>query len=435
VPETPLAYRALSALAAAALRVANPLSEKLRTGDRERRASVGRWQRWAHDHRDRGRRLLWVHAPSVGEGLQAEAVIALLRQRHPEWQLVYSFFSPSAEALAKRLPVDHADYLPYDTAPNAESMVTALAPDALVFTKLDLWPELATRAARQGARVGMIAATVSPVSGRLNPIARALTRAGYAALDLVGAIDDPDAARMVTLGVDQGRVRVTGDPRFDSAARRAASIRADDPIRRLTAGAPTLVAGSTWEPDEAILSSAFQSVRAAWPAARLIVVPHEPTPERLDRLSRRLARTGLTAARLSTLGEESVPNLVLVDRVGILATVYAGAVLAYVGGGWGTSGLHSVVEPAACGVPVVFGPRWRSSRDAGLLIAVQAGQALADEGQEAASSELAAIWGLFLAQPALAEARGSRGRDLIRHGVGAADRSADVVSELMIGRD
>ncbi len=433
MPATSIAYRALSLASIALLRLGRPFNEKLRTGDRGRRTSLGRWQAWARQHRDPDRPLLWVHAPSVGEGLQAEEVLRHLDTSTHPWQRVFSFFSPSAEPLARRLPVDHADYLPYDTRPNADAMVAALRPRALVFSKLDLWPELATRATAGGVRVGMIAATVSPVSGRLHPLARALTRPGYAALDRVGAIDHPDAVRLAILGVDPTRITTTGDPRFDSASRRAAAIAEDDPLRRLTAGGATLVAGSTGDGDEAAVLPAFAEVRTRHPAARLVVVPHEPSPARLARLERRIAAAGLTSEKLSSLDDTTVPSVTVVDQVGVLSRLYAGAAAAYVGGGLGTAGLHSVLEPAACGVPVVFGPRWQSSREAGLLIAVKGGHALAARASAEAGAELAVLWDQWLADPMATSARGRRAAEVVARELGAAERSAAIVSELMVG--
>jgi 3-deoxy-D-manno-octulosonic-acid transferase len=358
-------------------------------------------------------------------------VIRHLGPDRDDWQRVFSYFSPSAEPLARRLPVDRADYLPYDTRPNVDAMIEALQPRALVFTKLDLWPELATRAHARGVRVGMVAATVSPVSGRLNPMARALTRSGYAALDRVGAIDQPDAGRLVTLGVLPDRIVITGDPRFDSAARRAAAIAADNELVRLTAGGAAVVAGSTWSEDEEVLLAAFLEVRIRHPEARLVIVPHEPRPGHLARLERRISGLGLGSARLSTLPGGAVPNLVVVDQVGVLASLYPGARLAYVGGGFGTAGLHSVLEPAACGVPVVFGPRWQSSREAGLLLAAKAGQALAARRGTVAAAEMAALWSRWLAEPEETAAQGRRAAEVVNRELGAAARSAALVTELM----
>ena len=99
-----------------------------------------------------GRPLLWMHAPSVGEGLQARPVLELARARRPSAQLAYTYFSPSAERFAQALDVDFRDVLPFDATTDARAALDALAPTALVFSKLDVWPTLAREASRRGVR-------------------------------------------------------------------------------------------------------------------------------------------------------------------------------------------------------------------------------------------------------------------------------------------
>ncbi len=424
VPHTSITYRTLAGLANALLPVVARGGTKLALGDRARRAALDHWRRWATAHRDRSRPLVWVHAPSVGEGLQANAVLGRLRRRNPSWQIVSSFFSPSAERLAGRQPVDYAGYLPYDTRSNVRHLLDLLAPTALVFTKLDLWPELATGAAARGVKLGMIAGTVSAVSRRGHPVARWLTRPGYQALDRIGAVAAPDAERLIHLGADPARITITGDPRFDSAAERVRAISPDDPLRRLTTGAPTLVAGSTWPADEQIVLDAYRLVRTRVPEARLILVPHEMT--HVESLIAAVRRAGWAFGRLSELGPQ-VPAVVIVDQIGHLATIYAGARVAYVGGGFGSAGLHSVLEPAAAGVPVIVGPRWQSSREAGLLLA--AGGARTVSGPDAAV-ELADAWTEW-ADSIAGRAAGAQGLQLVTRELGAADRNAALVEELL----
>ena len=424
VPKTSIAYRALAGLANALVPLVARGSGKLAQGDRARRAALDQWLRWSTTHRDRSRPLLWVHAPSVGEGLQANAVLERLRRRNPSWQIVYSFFSPSAEQLATRQPVDYAGYLPYDTRSNVGPLLEMLAPTALVFTKLDLWPELSTGAAARGVKLGMIAATVSAVSRRGHPIARILTQPGYQALDRIGAVAEPDATRLIGLGARPAAITITGDPRFDSALERARAIAADDPLRRLTAGAPTLVAGSTWPADERVLLDAYRQVRNRHPDARLVLVPHETT--QVKSLTAAVRRAGWPQARLSELGDQ-IPAVVIVDRVGALATIYAGARVAYVGGGFGAAGLHSVLEPAAVGVPVIVGPRWQSSREAHLLIAVGGARSLTKTEPEA---DLAESWADWL-DPGASAASGAQALAVVTRELGAADRNAALVEELL----
>jgi 3-deoxy-D-manno-octulosonic-acid transferase len=434
MPSTSWGYRAAVRIGASLAPALGLVDRKVGDGHRQRRGASARLSAWAAGERDTARPLAWFHAASVGEGLQAESVLLELRRLVPGCQLVYTHFSPSAEPLARRLTVDAADYLPYDLPGAADQLLGALAPDLLVFAKLDLWPELATRAASTGATVALVAATVSAGSGRLRWPARALLRAGYEAVSAAGTIAEADAERLARLGVPPERVRVLGDPRFDSVAARVAAVPPDEPLLRFGRGAPTLVAGSTWPPDEAVLLEAFARVRARRPEARLILVPHEPTVDHLAALDRRAAQAGLPApGRLSTA--EGPSPLLVVDRVGVLATLYGAGTMAYVGGGFGRAGLHSVLEPAAWGVPVAFGPNWKDSRDAELLLRGGAAEALRrGAGNQGDGAVLAERWERWIADESSRMAQGDRARAIVSEGLGAARRSAEMLAGLISSR-
>jgi 3-deoxy-D-manno-octulosonic-acid transferase len=412
-------YRAVARLAFAALPLAAPLSEKLRRGTAGRRDGGKKLRSWAATQRDRARPLLWFHAPSVGEGLQARAILEVLRARHPDWQIAFTHFSPSAESSAAKQPADVHAYLPADLPAEVDAVLDALAPSALVFVKLDVWPELATRAAARGIPVLLVAATVSPVSGRTGWPARALTRPAYEAITRAGAIAEDDAARLASLGVPRERIAITGDPRFDSVAAMVASATNDAPIlKRTTRG--TLVAGSTWGADETVLLDAFELVRKQHPEAGLVIVPHEPTSAHLDAVDHAARQRGLPGpVRLSAVrGDEP---FVLVDRVGVLARLYGIGDIAYVGGGFGRAGLHSVLEPAAWGVPVIFGPNWRSSREAGLLLQAGGGVSLDS------AKRLATAWGRWLeGNPDRADP-GAAALQVVRSGLGGAEANARLI--------
>jgi len=432
MPPTSWSYRAALRVGVALVPVVGLVDPKVGEGHRHRRRAADRLAWWASSNRDRERPLVWFHAASVGEGRQAESVLDELRRQAPACQIVYTHFSPSAEPLARRLPVDVADYLPYDAPSTVERVLDALAPDLLVFAKLDLWPELATRAEARGTSVALIAATVSPGSSRLRWPARELLRPGYAAVRVAGAISEPDAQRLATLGVPRPHIRVTGDPRFDSVAARVAGVEPSDPLLGFGAGGATMVAGSTWGPDEQILLPAFARILERHPTARLIVVPHEPTADHLSGLDRRAAALHLPVPVRLSAATGAVP-LLAVDRVGALATLYGAGTMAYVGGGFGRAGLHSVLEPAAWAMPVCFGPRWEQSRDAALLLEGGAGTAL-PPGEPAAVTVLVEIWEKWLTDEAYRSAQGARAAAIVAEGQGAARRSAEMLAELISSR-
>ena len=318
--------------------------------------------------RDTSKLLTWFHAPSVGEGLQARPVIAALQAARPDMQIAYTFFSPSAESFATTVGADIADYLPFDTAANAHALLDALQPAAIVFSKLDVWPVLVEVATRRGVPCMLISATVAPGSGRLGAISRAFVRDAYASLKRVGAIDEANASRLEQLGVPHDRIRITGDTRFDQVAARARDVdRRAPPLSTLASDRPTLIAGSTWPSDEAVLLPAFAEVTRHAPAhrPRLIIAPHEPTPSHLAPIEAWARRASLSFSRLDQADVRT--DVVVIDRLGVLGQIYALADVAFVGGGFHAAGLHSVIEPAAFGVPVLFGPRHHMSREAGLL--------------------------------------------------------------------
>jgi 3-deoxy-D-manno-octulosonic-acid transferase len=192
------------------------------------------------------------------------------------------------------------------------------------------------------------------------------------------------------------------------------------------------VAGSTWAADEQVVLGAFAHLLGRHPASRLIVVPHEPTPDHLSALARRIADLRLPAPVRLSAATGAVPLLV-VDRVGALATLYGAGTMAYVGGGFGRAGLHSVLEPAAWGVPVCFGPRWQDSRDAALLLEGGAASAIAAAGAAGVAS-LVEIWERWLTDEARRRAQGERAAAIVADGRGAARRSAEMLAELISSR-
>ena len=463
-------------------------------------ARVGLVDRWIADAsqvRDRTRPLAWFHAPSVGEGLQARPIIEALRRARPEVQIAYSFFSPSAESFAKTLPVDIANYLPFDSDADAHALMDALAPTALFFVKLDVWPKLVSVAKRKGVRVGLLSGTVAPASRRQGTLSRAILHEAYAALDVVGAIDAANGERLRGLGVANDRLCVSGDTRFDQVWKRAEAVdRQSALLRALQSDQPTLVAGSTWPADEAVLLAAWPHVKRRVANARLIIAPHEPTPEHLQpilewareqelsvALLRELvepnaakvtstapatvtATATLTAAATATATATPTPtptatatleataaptptaiaaapapataranpdlifvsnsgstnvDVVVVDRVGVLGDIYAVADVAFVGGAFHTAGLHSVLEPAAYGVPVVFGPSHSMSREAGLLLQQDGARSVATREQcEAVIVE-------WLANKNARAMSGARAKEFVQSELGAADRSLQLV--------
>ncbi len=374
--------------------------------------------------------MAWFHAPSVGEGLQAQAVVEALRGRIPDLQIVFTHFSPSAEAFARSVGADVAAYLPWDLRGPIRATLDAVRPDLVVFTKTEVWPVLAQEAGRLAVPVAIIGGSVPDGAGRLRGPARRLMRDAWTQLALAGANADADAERFVELGVSPSCVHTTGDPGIDSALARLERVDARSPWLAPfhEDPRPTLVAGSTWLADEAVLLPALERSRSEVPELRVVIAPHEPAPNQVEELLSRFRRSGWRAEGLATVeASRSVRDVdvVVVDRVGPLSDLYSIASVSYVGGGFGDAGLHSVLEPSAAGSPVLFGPRHHNTRAADDLIAAGGARTVQD------APTLASVLAEWFKDE---EKRGRGGREAfgyIDQHRGAADRTASRLDPLI----
>ncbi|MFW6199612.1 MAG: 3-deoxy-D-manno-octulosonic acid transferase [Gemmatimonadota bacterium] len=447
-----------------ALRGISPLfsrgDSKLARGIRGRRSAGEELRRWGREERDASRPLAWFHAPSVGEGFQARAVAEELRRTRPDIQVVYTYFSPSAVSFAPGMPADFRGFLPWDLPDEMASVLEAVRPDVVAYTKTEVWPVLTRESSRRGIPSLLVAATLPPGAGRTSAPGRWLLSATFRRLRRVAAIAEEDARRFALLGVGRERVVVTGDPGIDSAAERLDEVDPGAPhLAPFHAAAgqpgeaegpggsggragpgssrgarrPVLVAGSTWHADEEVLIPAVSRVRESYPDFRLVIAPHEPTDEHVAELSGALDRHGWKVALLGMVEDEGSMegiDAVLVDRVGVLAHLYTVGTVAYVGGGFHDQGLHSVLEPAAAGVPVLFGPKHANARAAGDLL--EAGGA----AEAASVPELAEALEEWLSDPARMRAAGDRAGAYIEKHRGAARRTVELLGEVLDdGRD
>ena len=419
-----------------ALRVLSPAmmggGGKLARGLRDRRDAHERLAAAATALANRP--VVWVHASSVGESLQARAVVDVLRGRMPGLQVVFTFFSPSAEVVRGNFPADVFSCLPWDLPEVMGPVLDAVQPDVIVFTQREVWPTLAEEAAARGVPTVLIAGTMPQGAGRLTGPGRILLGPAFRSLRSVAAVSREDGDRFGLLGVRNDRVTVTGDPGIDAARDRVARIERGVPHMRVFSDerGPILVAGSTWPSDEEVLVPALAQVRLMVPDLKLILAPHEPEGYDFTGLGRRLAADGWTPAILGEGAEGSLEagavdgvDAILVDRLGVLADLYTKATVAYVGGGFHRGGLHSVVEPAAAGVPVLIGPRYQGSVHACRLLAAGAVRTIAD------ADSFAHALREWLEAPEKNEERGQHAMDYIENHRGAAERTADLITQFL----
>lgn len=344
----------------------------------------------------------------MGETLSALPVVERMRAADPELGFILSYSSPSVAEWGTPKPFQHGDYLPPDDPKILDAVLCALKPSAILFSRGDLWPNLLQVAALKGIPAILAGGSISPESLRLRQPVRNWLRRIYSRLDFVAAVSRFDAARFIQLGVPRSRIAVAGDPRHDHAIERPVQLKQIEPLARWAAGDPVIVAGSTHEADEGLVSQAFSLAAEQRGDLRLVVVPHEP--------GRSPAVSLACPGSLVWAGEPEIPRgakAVVVARLGLLADLYSIAVAAHVGGGFGRKGVHSLIEPAVFGIPVSFGPNWRNSVEAIAMLREGGGVSLA---RPSAAGELARRWLAWLQYPEAAAEAGRRNRKALKKG-------------------
>jgi 3-deoxy-D-manno-octulosonic-acid transferase len=366
---------------------------------------------------------IWIHAVSVGEVNLVATLIRDLRAAHPDWPIVVSTTSRTGYELARRKFADlTVFYCPLDFSWAVRAAMRRIHPTMLVLAELELWPNLIAAAKQHGAYVAIINGRLSdhsfPGYRRIRPlVARVLCQ-----IDLIAAQNDESAERFRNLGSPHDRVHVTGSLKYDGAStnrnnprtvalRQLASIDDDDIV---------LLAGSTQEPEEQFAVEIFRRLAPQHSRLRLILVPRHP--ERFDAVAKLLDASGLPWQRRSELDNSrdlaGRRRVLLVDTIGELAAWWGAANIAFVGGSFGARGGQNMIEPAAYGAAVSFGPNTWNFRDIiASLLTAEAAVVVHDAAQ------LEAFVRRCLNEPEFALTLGARAQYFVQSQHGATQRT------------
>lgn len=319
---------------------------------------------------------LWMHCASVGEFEQGRPVLEAIKRERPELPVLLTFFSPSGHAARKDYPLATlVEYLPPDNRRNAQRLQRLLNPKAAIFVKYEFWFHHLRALRRNGVPTFL----VSGLFRKDQPFFRWYGGAWRKMLSFFSHIFTQNEHSLnLLIGLGLNHVSVGGDTRFDRVAQIVAQGEELALAKAFAGKGPVLICGSTWPADEKLLAEALSGMEAAAP--KCIVVPHELQEAQLAAIEQRFPKPLARWRELEqspagnvagTLGKEQHGTL-LVDRMGLLARLYRYGSIAYVGGGF-TDGIHSLLEAAAWGVPVIFGPDHEKFPEARGLIEAGAG--------------------------------------------------------------
>ncbi len=304
--------------------------------------------------------LIWFHCASLGEFEQGRPLMEAMKKKDPSVRILLTFFSPSGYEIRKNYSgADHVFYLPLDTPANAKKFIEIVKPSKVFFVKYEFWFNFLKALKRKNIPTYL-------VSGIFRDDHHFFKSSGAWFRKQLSAfthfyLQDEKSVRLLN-SIGYFNVTLAGDTRFDRVFEVAANVNQNDLIKQFVADKKMLIVGSSWMEDEAIVSS----IKLA--PLKLIIAPHEVNKAHLDSM---VDRFGSAASVLlySNANESNVSDaqILIIDNIGMLSSLYQYATVAFIGGGFG-KGIHNILEAATFGLPIIFGPNYKKFTEAKELI-------------------------------------------------------------------
>jgi 3-deoxy-D-manno-octulosonic-acid transferase len=378
-------------------------------------------------------RSIWIHAVSVGEVLTARPLAKDLKARYPRLKVFLSTTTMTGQTLARRsVPdVDEVFYFPFDLSIFVRRTLDLVKPRLFVMMETEIWPNLLRECKRRDVKTAIVNGRLSQRSYPRYRMVRGFMSRVLEDIDGFCVQSEQSARRFIDLGANPGRVTVTGSLKFDSLDLTAPTLqtRARERVLRyfrIPSTRSVIVAGSTMKGEETSVLDAFRRVRTSVSHAMLILAPRHT--ERVDEVHQACIQEGFKTVRRSELPIDAEPraDIVLLDTIGELATVYQLATVAFVGGSLVPTGGHNILEPAVFGKPVVFGPHMDNfSEIADEFVANAAGVRVGSE------RELGDVLLSLMTDPIRRARHGAAARALVEANRGAKDKTLTVLFRLL----
>jgi 3-deoxy-D-manno-octulosonic-acid transferase len=360
-------------------------------------------------------RPVWVHAASVGESLAAAPLVAELRRRRPEFPIVASTTTLTGQAVARtEMKPDVATLLPVDALRVVDRVLRDVRPRCLILVETEIWPGLLRAAEHVGCPAVMVSGRVSPRSVRRYQWVRPLIRAALQRVSRFGMQTNADAERIIALGAPAERVSVTGNLKGGRTANVGAG---PAPVGGLE-GRSILIAASTQPGEEEFVLAACHDLLVSRPNLLLLIAPRRP--ERFAVVAELLEQSGKRYERRTAMRDSISPQtqILLLDTLGELARFLPSGLAVFVGGSVAPLGGHNVLEPAAYGKPVTFGPHVETVADAAEQLCHAGGAVMVRE-----PGDLTGLWNRLLDQPDSAQDMGRRARAVAEEHSKAVERT------------
>ncbi len=305
---------------------------------------------------------IWFHCASLGEFEQGRPVIEAIKKQFPEYKIILTFFSPSGFEIRKNYELaDMVLYLPFDTPKNASTFLKLVNPEKVFFIKYEYWYHYISEIKKRNIPLFVVSAIF-----RENQIFFKKNLWGKWYRKLLSQVEhfflqnESSAKLLSQIGITN--YTISGDTRFDRVYAIASGSKKVPVVDKFKGNSLLIVAGSTWKPDEELLIAFINNSTNL----KFIIAPHEVSSSNINRIHQLLKKPAVLYSKITESGINSV-DVLIIDSIGILSSLYRYGNIAFIGGGFGV-GIHNILEAATFGLPVIFGPNYKKFKEANDLI-------------------------------------------------------------------
>ena len=398
------AYNMFTHLFSLGMHLASPFHAKARKWVKGRASWRKELEEKLSGKRDK---LIWIHSASLGEFEQGRTLIEAIKKTSPEIKILVSFFSPSGYEVRKNFHgADYVCYLPMDNQRNAVDFIEMVQPSLVVFIKYELWFHYLNTLNKRNIPTMLISAIVLPSQAYFG-ILGGFFQSMLKMFTHIFVQDASSKGLLSSIGIEKN-VSISGDTRFDRVAELTRESFSNQAIEHFCGNEKVLIAGSTWREDE----SALRYVQSRIPELKLIIAPHEIHAAHLAFIQTIFTDSVL----LSEYNHDAAAKVLIIDSIGMLSKIYRYATIAYVGGGFNKAGIHNILEAAAYGKFVCWGPHYQRSAEAKHMLELSCG--FSYHQKEALADKIAEL----LENNAELEAKNQRAKEFVSSNQGATSR-------------
>jgi 3-deoxy-D-manno-octulosonic-acid transferase len=375
------------------------------------------------------RKNIWVHAVSVGEVIAVSALVKAIRQRHPEFRIVFTTVTETGNAAAKNILPDSDIilYLPFDISFIIRKVISYIRPCFIVITETEIWPNLIMCLYESNIKIFLANGRISDSSFKRYRIIKPFLAGLLKKISLCCMQTRESSSRILQLGARQSGTVVSGNMKFDSAFLDNISEKDKDSLRHalgIDHAGQLMVAGSTHKGEEAIILRTYKRLKDKFPGVRLVVAPRHI--DRAAETAKTAQALGIKTARFSDIGEGSnaisIESVLILDKIGSLKKLYSIAEIVFVGGSMVKKGGQNMIEPAVFGKPIIMGPYTNNFRDIIDMFLKEDAIMVADSEER-----LFGMCNMLLQDADSRERLGERARSIVARNKGSAQRTLDLI--------